>query len=94
MESIASAQWALPQSLLLNLFWPDKLFFQKFFQIPLLNCLIASYIIFICCISAMASGGAASSERGIKILPLKRPDEVPKGRPEDWLHANDSKCAL
>ena len=42
----------------------------------------------------MASGGAPSSERGIKILPLKRPEEVPKGRPEDWLHANDRKCAL
>ena len=44
--------------------------------------------------STMASGGATSRERGIKILPLKRSDKVPKGRPEDWLHANDSKCTL
>ena len=42
----------------------------------------------------MASGEGPSGERGIKILPLKGVDEIPKGRPEDWLHANHSKCII
>ena len=42
----------------------------------------------------MASEGRSGRERGIKILPLKRVEDIPKGRPADWLHANDSKCAF
>ena len=42
----------------------------------------------------MASEGRSSRERGIKILPLKRVEDIPIGRPADWLHANDSKCAF
>ena len=42
----------------------------------------------------MASEGGSSRERGIKTLPLKRVEDIPKGRPADWLHANDSKCAF
>ena len=42
----------------------------------------------------MASEGRSGRERGIKILPLKRVEDIPIGRPADWLHANDSKCAF
>ena len=28
-------------------------------------------------------------ERGIKILPLKSVEDIPVGRPADWLHAKD-----
>ena len=42
----------------------------------------------------MASQGRSGRERGIKILPLKRVEDIPKGRPADWLHANDGKCAF
>ena len=42
----------------------------------------------------MASEGGSGIERGIKILPLKRVEDIPKGRPADWLHANDNKCAF
>ena len=42
----------------------------------------------------MASEGRSGRERGIKILPLKSVEDIPIGRPADWLHANDSKCAF
>ena len=42
----------------------------------------------------MASEERSGRERGIKILPLKRVEDIPVGRPADWLHANDSKCAF
>ena len=42
----------------------------------------------------MASEGRSGRERGIKILPLKSVEDIPVGRPADWLHANDSKYAF
>ena len=42
----------------------------------------------------MASSRGPSGERGIKIFPLKGVHEIPKGKPDDWLHADDSKCAF
>ena len=42
----------------------------------------------------MASEGGSGREKGIKILPLKGVDDIPKGRPADWLHTNDSKYAF
>ena len=42
----------------------------------------------------MANEGRSGRERGIKILPLKSVEDIPVGRPADWLHANDSKCAF
>ena len=53
-------------------------------------CFNCAYLLLV----TMASEGGSGRERGIKILPLKGVDDIPKGRPADWLHGNESKCAF